>query len=80
MANKDMIATGPLRYRTRMLQSGDPLVLDGPKARLYEALNLAKPADEAVTSADEHEPAPKRETAQPAKRPRKRDAKGRGKK
>lgn len=41
MARKQMIATGPLRYGTRMLSAGDGLSVDGPKARLLAALGRA---------------------------------------
>lgn len=42
MARKQMIATGPLRYGTRMLTAGDGLTVNGPTARLLEALGRAQ--------------------------------------
>lgn len=43
MARKEMILTdaGAARYRTRMLSAGDPIVLDGPAARLYGKIGWA---------------------------------------
>lgn len=49
MAHKKMIATGSLRYGTRMLQAGDALTLTGPQARLYEALGKVEPSQRAPT-------------------------------
>lgn len=45
MASKDLVSTGKkaLRYKTRMLTAGEPLTVDGPKARLYEAMGWAEP-------------------------------------
>lgn len=42
MARKQMTATGPLRYGTRMLTAGDGLTVSGPTARLLEALGRAQ--------------------------------------
>lgn len=42
MARKQMTATGPLRYGTRMLSAGDGLTVNGPTARLLEALGKAR--------------------------------------
>lgn len=42
MARKQMIATGPLRYGTRMLSAGDGLSVNGPMARVLEALGKAR--------------------------------------
>lgn len=42
MANRTMHVTKPLRYRTRMLQAGDQIELDGPKARLFQALGVVE--------------------------------------
>lgn len=38
MAQRKMILTESLRYGTRMLHAGDSVVLNGPRARLLEAL------------------------------------------
>ena len=43
MARKELSMTRDLRYGTRMLQAGEPVELDGPKARLFEALGWAGP-------------------------------------
>ena len=42
MARKQLIATGPLRYGTRMLSAGEGLTVNGPTARLLEALGKAR--------------------------------------
>jgi hypothetical protein len=38
MAHKRVYATGGHRYGTRMLQAGEPLTLDAPRARLLTAM------------------------------------------
>jgi hypothetical protein len=46
MATKTFYATRDLKnpsYGTRMLKAGDPVELDGPKARLYLALGAVTP-------------------------------------
>lgn len=46
MATKTFYATRDLKnpsYGTRMLKAGDPVKLDGPKARLYLALGAVSP-------------------------------------
>lgn len=46
MATKTFYATKDLKnpsYGTRMLKAGDPVELDGPKARLYLALGAVSP-------------------------------------
>lgn len=46
MATKTFYATRDLKnpsYGTRMLKAGDPVKLDGPKARLYLALGAVTP-------------------------------------
>ena len=78
MAHKELVAKGALRYGTRMLQAGDPLVLDGPKARLYQALGLVDeptaeyvPVDaERATINDTHRPARKTDAAPKAAKKR----------
>lgn len=38
MADRNVYAAGPLRYKNRMLQAGERVVMPGPRARMYEAL------------------------------------------
>lgn len=46
MAHRKMIVTeaGASRYRTRMLQAGAPVDMDGPSSRLWERMGWATPA------------------------------------
>ena len=46
MACKDMIATAPRRYGTRMLSADERFSADGPTARLWAALGWARNAEE----------------------------------
>ena len=83
MATKRFYATRDLKnpgYGTRMLRAGDPVDLDGPKARLYlrlGAVTATRPRAVAATTSFQAPPpapatadAPKRKAA-----PRKRTAK-----
>ena len=66
MARKDFVAKQPLRYGTRMLQAGDPLSLDGPNGRLYQALGLVEePADDAEAASPPPPPPPPTPPAAP---------------
>ena len=62
MATRTFYATKDMKnpnYGTRMLKAGDPVELDGPKGRLYQAIGAvttekpkrAKPVEEAVVPA-----------------------------
>lgn len=46
MASKKLILTekGVARYRTRMMQAGDPVTMDGPSARLWQQMGWATEA------------------------------------
>jgi hypothetical protein len=41
MVQKRLYATGGHKYGTRMLQAGEPLVVDGPRARLLTKMGWA---------------------------------------
>lgn len=43
MARKELTVARTGRYGTRMLTAGEPVTLDGPKARLFEAMGWAGP-------------------------------------
>jgi hypothetical protein len=93
MATKRFYATrdmkNPTNYGTRMLRAGDPVDLDGPKARLYlglKAVTAQKPRSGNVIRTDlaaleANSPAPATvkthgvpDTPKPAAAPRKRKA------
>lgn len=71
MPTKQFYATGDFRYGTRMLRAGDPVELDGPNARFFNALGKItdkKPRTAKATIDADAVPAP-------IKAPRKRRAK-----
>lgn len=78
MAARRYYATGAFRYQTRMLQAGDPVILDGPNSRLYLAMGkvtpLAPPKNEILSGVDfcEAEPLATPEQVEKPKRRRRR--------
>jgi len=42
MARTKLTVTRDMRYGTRMLSAGDPVDLDGPKSRLFQAMGWAE--------------------------------------
>jgi hypothetical protein len=70
MATKTFYATGAFRYQHRMLTAGEPVQMDGPTARIFNALGKItdrKPRVPKNTIDEEVVPAP-------IKAPRKRRA------
>jgi hypothetical protein len=61
MASRKMVLTdkGVQRYRTRAMQAGDPVTMDGPSSRLWEQMGWAT-----VAPAKRARPAKQEEPAQ----------------
>lgn len=74
MAKRNLIATKDQRYGTRMLRAGDPLTLDEPIARVYNAIGAVRKPTTAEIDRYFSAAVPAMMTERPKAAPRKRKA------